>query len=116
MEYLSLMFSTPGRGWVEGALLLGLFWAALGHPDRIRRPLELRLSALLMGVGMAASPILQLVFLANRPASSNRQIGSDGTEWFLYASAAPPILLMLAIVLAVDSVMPRGGRDRGAAG
>jgi hypothetical protein len=112
MDYLSLLLGTPGRGWVEAALLLGLFWAALGHPDRIRRPWELRLSALLLAAAVAVPPVIQLAYLSQRPNSAGRQMGSEGTEWFLYASAVAPVLLMLAILLGVDAVLPRGGRAR----
>ncbi|MBN9519407.1 hypothetical protein J0H58_12935 [bacterium] len=110
MDVFEIFFGITGRGWVEGALLLGLFWAALGHPERIRRPLEFRLAVLCLGVALAAAPLVRLTFLLRHPTTSFRQLGSDGTQWFPIAAAVPPLLLMLAIFLGVDSVLPRRGK------
>lgn len=110
MDAFELYFGTAGRGFVEGALVLGLFWAALGHPERIARPMEFRLSALCLGVALAATPLIRLVYFAQQPAGGNRHVGGDETKWFFYTAAGPPLLLMLAIFLGVDSVLPRRGR------
>lgn len=58
MELLNLMFGGAGRGWVEAALLIGLFWAALAHPDRIRSLLEFRLSVLCLGAALVAPTLI----------------------------------------------------------
>ena len=79
-----------GRGWVEAARLIGLFWAALAHPGRISSLSKFRLAALCLAVSLVV-PALFLVF----------PIGP------VTALAIPPVLTMLAVILAVGSVMPR---------
>ena len=36
MDYTYYMAMSSGQTMVVAALLIGLFWTALGHPDRIR--------------------------------------------------------------------------------
>lgn len=106
MEWLSLMFGGGGggRGWVEAALLVGLFWAALAHPDRIRSLTEFRLATLLLGVSMVAPVMVQLIMMGDplRQPGLGRDVGTGA-----YELALPPLLGMLAVILGVDSVTPR---------
>ena len=60
MEWLSMIGT--GRGWLEAALLIGFFWAALVHPDRIRSVTEFRIATLLLGVSMVV-PVMVSLFL-----------------------------------------------------
>ena len=111
MEWLSLMFGGAGRGWLEAALLIGLFWAALAHPDRIRSVTAFRLSGLLLGLAIVAPVLIQVFLIGHRPGGIGRPAaGTDGLEMAMYASAVPPVLTMLAVVLGLDSIMPRGRR------
>jgi len=108
MEWLSLMFGGAGRGWVEAALLIGLFWAALAHPDRIRSVTEFRLATLLLGVSMVV-PVMVQLFLVGNPLAGPRQPGlpGQGAGTAMYAMALPPLLSMMAVIFGVDSVTPR---------
>jgi len=106
MGWLSMLFGGAGGGWVEAALLIGLFWAALAHPDRIRSVTEFRIATLLLGVSMVVPVMIQL-FLVGNPLGGPRQpgVGQDAGA-AMYAMAIPPLLSMLAVILGVDSVTP----------
>lgn len=113
MEWFSLLFGGSGRGWVEAALLIGLFWAALAHPGRIRSRLMFRLAALCLGASLVAPALIQVFLIGSRsPFAGRPGAGSEGLEVAMYASTVPPMLTMLAIILGVNSVLPR---PRGAA-
>jgi multisubunit Na+/H+ antiporter MnhC subunit len=106
MDWLSLMLGGTGRGWLEAALLLGLFWAALVQPERIKSILMFRLSGLFLGLAVIAPTLIQ-VFLIGQRQPGVRPVNGEGMELAMYASAIPPVLTMLAIVIGLDSVMPR---------
>jgi hypothetical protein len=115
MDWLSLMFGGAGRGWIEAALLVCLFWTALVRPERIRSLFEFRLAALLLGVAVVAPVLIQLFVIGHRtPGSGRNPVGAEGLETAMYASAVPPVITMLAILLGIDSIMPRSRqRNRG---
>ncbi len=111
MEWLGMMFGGAGRGLVEAALLIGLFWAALAHPDRIRSVAEFRLATLLLGASLVVPVMVQLLLAGNamgapRPARAGQDVGLAA-----YAMAIPPVLSMLAVILGLDSVTPRPGSE-----
>ena len=104
MEWLSMMLGT-GRGWLEAALLIGFFWAALVHPDRIRSVTEFRIATLLLGVSMVV-PVMVSLFLVAFGGPRQPGMGQDaGTA--TYAMAIAPLLSMMTVILGVDSVTPR---------
>jgi hypothetical protein len=108
MDWLNLLFGGAGRGWIESALLVCLFWAALARPERIRSLLEFRLAALLLGVAIVAPVLIQVWLIGQRPPLVGRSpAGAQGPDTAMYALVVPPVLTMLAVLLGVDSVMPR---------
>ncbi len=114
MEWLSMMFGGSGHGWTEAALLIGLFWAALAHPERIRNLTEFRLATVLLGLSLVV-PVMVQLFLMNSPLNMLRQPGmgpGQDTGIAMYAMAVAPALTMLSLILGVDSVTPRP-RPRG---
>ena len=115
MEWLSMMFGGAGRGWTEAALLIGLFWAALGHPERIRNLTEFRLATVLLGLSLVV-PVMVQLFLMNSPLNMLRQpaMGGPGQDAgiAMYSMAVAPALTMMSLILGVDSVTPRS-RPRG---
>lgn len=106
MEWLTVMWQYV-QGPVAAALLVGLFWAALAHPERIRSPIEFRLSALCLTASVLASVLIPLALLLFSEDARNRR--ERPVEW-LYLSALPPVLLMVAVLLGLDSVMARRER------
>jgi hypothetical protein len=103
MDYLSMMFSGGGRGWLDSALLIGLFWAALAHPDRIQSVRGFRIATILLGVSIVAPVIIQL-FLVSIPDPGTERGAAPAA---IFAGALSPILTMLAVIIGVDSVTPR---------
>lgn len=101
MEFLTLVWFF-GYGPLAAALVIGLFWAALAHPERIRSTLKLRLSALFLGGAVVAGIVIPLILLALRIDRSDR---SSFGEW-IYLCAFPPVLLVVAIYLGIDAVLP----------
>jgi hypothetical protein len=113
-ELFNLLFGGQ-RGWVEAAFLVCLFWAALGHPDRIRSPITFRIAVLLFAVSLIAPTIVNLYLagIGQSPLSpQGRPRGQDTMAgvYAIYLSAAGPALFMLSFLLAIDSVIPRGKR------
>ena len=104
MDFLSMMFGGGGQGWLDAALLIGIFWAALGHPERIRNLIEFRTASILLAISIVIPVLVQLYLL--RSQSSSLMPRSD-PGMVMYAMAISPILKMIAIILAVDSVTPR---------
>jgi len=92
-----------GRDWVEAALLIGLFWAALAHPDLIRSVTEFRIATLLLGIAMIVPVMIQLLLIndTRQPPLRHEAV------WALYAMANPALLSSLAVALGVDSVTSR---------
>lgn len=106
MDYWSLMVGGGGQGWLNAALLIGLFWAALGHPDRIRSIKAFRIATVLLGVSMVTPVISQAVMMVNQAGGPSTGLSSEwGTAMF--ATAVSPVLTMLAVIVGVDSVTPR---------
>ena len=106
---LALGVGGAGHGWVEAALLIGLFWAALAHPERIRSITEFRLATLLLGISIVVPVIVQLFLIGNPLGGGMRGNGPAGPADSLgiYAMAISPLLIMMAVILGVDSVTPR---------
>jgi hypothetical protein len=105
MEWIGIVWFV-GQGPITAALIIGLFWAALARPDRIRNPTEFRLSALCLGTSVVASvivPLAVLIYSSGDGRSDRRERFSD----LLYLCAIPPSLTMFAILLGIDSVTAR---------
>jgi hypothetical protein len=98
MEWLRM---TSGTGWLEAALLIGLFWAALVHPDRIRSVTAFRIATYLLGASVVAPVVIQWTLQGVIP----RQFLGD--SYVMFWVAIPPVLSMMAVILAVLSVTPR---------
>jgi hypothetical protein len=103
MEWFAVLWLML-QGPVAAALIIGLFWATLAHPERISSSFRFRLSALCLGAAVVASVVIPLALVIHFPdgGQSNRR-GILGET--LYVCAAPPILTMLAVYLGLDSVM-----------
>lgn len=110
MDYLSMMFGGGGRGWLDAALLIGLFWAALAHPDRIQSLRKFRLATILLGISIVIPIVIQLVVLGSQSTSSGMGRPPTGTEAAVFAMAISPFITMLAVIFGVDSVTPRAQR------
>lgn len=111
MEWFSMMFGGAGRGWIEAALLLGLFWAALAHPEQIRSVLQFRIATLLLALSMVVPAIVQAFVLGRvRDASRQFDVSADSTAG-MYAVALAPMLSMLAVLFGVGSVTPRASDE-----
>lgn len=106
MDYLSMMFGGGGRGWLEAALLIGLFWAALAHPDRIRSLTKFRIATILLGVS-GVLPIMTQLFVVRNPSIGPGAGSSTDPGIAIFIVAISPIVTMLAVILAVSSVTPR---------
>jgi hypothetical protein len=105
MEWLTLMWYYV-QGPVAAALIIGLFWAALAHPERIRSPIEFRLSALCLAASVVATVLIPLALLFLLPRDNSRSNRGSLGEWQLLC-AIPPVLMMLAVLLGIDSVMAK---------
>ncbi|WP_169974461.1 hypothetical protein [Tautonia rosea] len=109
MEWLSMMFG-GGRGFVDSALLIGLFWAALVHPDRIRSLYSFRVATILLAVSVVVPLLTQLAWLQGTIRGGGAP--GQGTGLTMVAQAVHPLVLMLAVLIGLDSVTPRS-RSRG---
>ena len=54
-----------GNHAVVAAVVLGLFWAAATHPNRIRNPAAFRLSAFLAGASLVANVVAPLALIVH---------------------------------------------------
>ena len=106
MDWYRMMFGGAGAGWLDAALLIGLFWAALAHPDRIRSLIGFRVATILLGVSIVVPYVIQL-FLVGSPGQ--RGAGPD-PGMAVYGMAISPVITMLAVIFGVDSVTPRSRR------
>jgi hypothetical protein len=100
------MNAPVGLSCVEAALLIGLFWAALAHPERIRHVAKFRLSLLCLCVALVA-PALTVIFLFTNPIDTipGRNLSGVYQIAGLYLHAIPPVLISLAVLLGVGSVL-----------
>jgi hypothetical protein len=113
MEWLSLLFGGGGRSWLEAALLVCLFWAALIRPERIRSLGEFRAAAILLGISIIAPILIQLLVIGQPLTPGARTpAGSRTLEMSMYSMAIPPLLTMTAVLLGLDSVIPRSTGPR----
>ena len=95
-------------GWLNAALLIGLFWAAVAHPDRIRSVIEFRIATILLGVSVVVPVLIQLFLMVmGIQANGPGRYPASGPEMAIIATAISPILTMLAVICGVDSVTPR---------
>lgn len=93
-----------GSHAVTAATVLGLFWAATARPSRVRKPTAFRLSALLTGASFVANVAIPII-LVSIPRDDR---GGSHEPWAaLYLFTIPPLLIMVAIYLGIDSVMER---------
>lgn len=111
MDFLNLLVGGAGRGGpVEAALLIGLFWAAISHPERIRSVIEFRIATVLLAASMVVPVVVQL-YLAGQASSTPRLTGFQQPQPpgnAMYAMAISPFLVMLAVIIGVNSVTPYG--------
>jgi hypothetical protein len=105
MEWLTLT-GYYLQGPIAAALVIGLFWAALAHPERIRSPIEFRLSALCLAVSVVGNVLTPLAILFLLPDDGRANRRERLGEW-MYLGAVPPVLMMLAVLLGLDSVMAK---------
>ncbi len=94
-----------GGGWdmVDAALVLGLFWAVLVHPERIRHRLQFRIATVLLGLGMVL-PLVGQYFVADLQYGTMATNPNYGLSVFM--ASLSPIVKMFVIILAVGAVMP----------
>lgn len=111
MEFLNLMLGGAGRGFVEAALLIGLFWAALGHPERIRSFGGFRTATILLGISMVLPVIIQLYVSTGNVRNQFGGRAQADPGLVIYAMALPPLLTMLAVIIGVGSVTPTSNND-----
>ena len=107
MDLFRMMLGMGGTGTslLGAALLIGLFWAALAHPDRIQSVLQFRIATMLLGISIVVPVVIQL-FGAGAPAQPGVR---PDTGMVIYAMAISPAMTMLAVILGVGSVTPRTG-------
>jgi hypothetical protein len=94
-----------GNHTVTAAVVLGLFWAATARPSRIRKPAAFRWSALLVGLAFVTNVLIPLTVIVSTPEDHRGR--SQGPRDVLYFLVIPPVLVMFAIYLGVESVMER---------
>lgn len=107
--WYSMLMGGTGRGLVEAALVICLFWAALSRPERIRNLFEFRLASVLLGISIIAPALIQMFFMGfTGTAALNRPGAGKQPEALMFTMAIPPLLTMLAVLLGIDAVTPRG--------
>src|SRR5262245_41775901 len=89
-----------GHGPIVAALIIGLFWAVLVHPERIRNPLEFRLSVLCLGASILASVLIPMILLVFHQYTGGRADRANLGASLLFC-AVSPLLTMLALLLGV---------------
>ena len=109
MEWFSLMLG--GRSFLEPALLIGLFWAALVHPDRIRSRHGFRLATILLCVSIISPLLGQLAMIADLGNGlQNVAMGMGDAEMrsvvTIVFQEVHLLTLMLAVLFALVSVSP----------
>lgn len=115
----SLLFQN--RGMIEAAIVIGLFWAALSRPKRIRSPVMFRCAVIIFCLALVTPIMNQLVvFVLNdkpgggvggnqfRPGGGNN---ATMTMISLFLAAIPMLLIALSIYCAIDSIRPRAVDD-----
>ena len=106
MDYTYFMAMSSGQSMVVAALLIGLFWAALGHPERIRSVMQFRAATLLVAFSLVV-PLLSQFATMNGMSGGNLSGTHSGDYLLLIVMAAlPPVLNMFAIILGVGAVTP----------
>ncbi|MDG2015089.1 MAG: hypothetical protein P8J33_16405, partial [Pirellulaceae bacterium] len=93
-------------GLLEAALLIGLFWAALAHPERIQSLIGFRVATILLGISIVFPVILQLFFIGGQLGGSGQPGAGPNSQMALVAGVSP-VTTMLAVIFGVDSVTPR---------
>jgi hypothetical protein len=113
MDFLNLLFGGGNRAYIEAALLVCFFWAALARPERIRSLTEFRLAYVFLGLSIITPTLLQLFVIgkdAGNPGIGNmkpRGFGMDPEpSTTMYLMGIPPLFTTLAVILGIDSVMP----------
>jgi hypothetical protein len=109
MEMLSMLASGSALVWIEVALVLGLFWAALAHPARIRSLIEFRLSMAVLALAVIAPSVTQIFLSLMQPEPAMQYSrGGEAVQTIIYMSAIPPLLVAIAVYLGINSVLPTG--------
>jgi len=117
LEWPSLLFDDGVRGWVEATLLACMFWTALARPERINSRLKFRLAALFLATAIAAHPLLRVYVFICRPSDSDwKSARKDDVMMVFIIATIPSLLTMLAVLLGIDSVIPRSPRRGGGKG
>lgn len=109
MEWFNLLGLGGRTPLAESALLLGLFWAALSHPEKIRSVLLFRIASLLLGLSIFSPIVVQMLWLGNQAGRAGQGLGAGqfpGIETLVIA--VPPFLTMLAVLFGLGSITPQG--------
>ncbi len=101
MQGLNMLLDV-GRSWVDVAFMLGLFWAVLVHPNRIRNPLTFRIATWMFALSML-TPIIAELFQVNSAPRYNGQNAPDSTY---YITLLTSLLKMMAFIVGLDSLTP----------
>jgi len=106
MDYTYYMAMSSGQTMVVAALLIGLFWTALGHPDRIRSVMQFRAATFLVAFSLVVPIFAQFVTVGRQSAGNLSGGVSDDYLLLIVMAALPPVLNMFAIILGVGAVTP----------
>jgi hypothetical protein len=114
LDWPGLVFTMGGRGGIEIALLVCLFWAALMRPERIRSPLMFRLAGLFLVAALGAHAVVQIfVFGLWMPDIDPKQNNNERISLIILTTTAPLFFTVLALLMGIGSVLPQSRRDSG---
>jgi len=100
-----------GRAWLQVAFFLGLMWAMLYRPERIRLPGLFRWACVLFALSVCVGPALLGLWtviesLENTPMGSRRGSSDLWNIVIPIVNASGPILLGISMVFALLAVCP----------
>jgi hypothetical protein len=94
-----------------------MFWTALARPERINSRLKFRLAALFLATAIAAHPLVRVYVLVYRSSDSDWKSARNNDLMMVFiVTTIPSLLTMLAVLLGIDSVIPRSLRREGGKG
>ena len=103
MDFLNFL----GRAQiVEAALLICLFWSALGKPERITSVAKFRLACSLFGIELIVPTLINPYQIGAGPLSGTPDGRQQSLGLSMWLSTVGPLLLMSSFLLAINSVMP----------
>jgi hypothetical protein len=108
------LFELRGLGWIEVALLVCLFWAALFRPERVSSWLKFRLSAVLLTAAIGAHGLIRIFVFGFWMSEDDRKMTQlNEAIWLIISFAFPSFLTMFAFLLGIASIIPRSSRRDG---